>query len=424
VKDILDEPETPHEAPEALDGAPKAAPAVAAEARPYARGPRLGGGQPCVIRGAIDKTLKEAAPQAGAATAPFPESARRPFRIGPITLATNLCLSPLAGYTDLAFRRLVRGAGAVGLATTEVVSSRALIHKSKRTQDFIRTSPDDRPLSVQIDGRCGEDLAEAARLLEQSGYTAIDINMGCPVPKLAENGGGASWTCDPSRAAGAVRTVTSAVKIPVTVKMRLGWDAGSITAPVLARACEESGAAAIFVHGRTRAQGFSGEVSRAGIASVVAAVTSVPVIGNGDIVSVEAARLMFAETGCAGVSLGRAALTDPWIFARIDAAIRGVPAPVIGFQERVAFIERHFALLLEQDGEKRAAIRFRKAGVWYGSAIRASREYRRRVGTASTAADVASIIEDLLAGKLQARRREGQDDEPRVPVPMGPISHW
>lgn len=390
--------------------------------------PRLGGGQPCVIRAAIDRTLRDAAAGAtGASTSGaslFPEGARRPLAIGPLILESNLLLSPLAGYTDLAFRRLVRSLGGVGLATTEVVSSRALIHGSRKTRQYLRSSADDRPLAVQLDGTSAGDLAEAARIVEGLGAAAIDVNMGCPVPKLALQGGGASWTCDPGRAAGAVAAMAAAVRIPVTVKMRLGWDASSITAPALARACEEAGAAAVSVHGRTRAQGFSGEASREGIAAVVAAVRAVPVVGNGDVVSVETAARMFRETGCAGVSIGRAALTDPWVFARVRAAIEGRPAPLVRFEDRVALIRRHWELLVEQDGEARAAIRFRKAGVWYGPALKASREYRRRVGTAASRADVEALLEDLAAGRLRARSRDGKDPAPRVPVPSGPISQW
>ncbi len=347
------------------------------------------------------------------------------MKIGPLELRSNLCLSPLAGYTDLAFRRLVRSLGGVGLATTEVVSARAVIHWSRRTPQFLRTAPDDRPLSVQIDGPSAADLALAARMLEQLGFDAIDVNMGCPVPKLTEPGGGAAWTCAPERAAAAVAGLVAAVRVPVTVKRRLGWDGGSITAPVLARACEEAGAAAIFIHGRTREQGFSGEVSLDGIAAVVAAVRRIPVIGNGDVVSPEAARRMLERTGAAGVSIGRAALTAPWIFARTEAALVGRPGPEPSFEDRVALVRRHFALLVEQDGEARAPIRFRRAGVWYGPALRASREYRRRISNVATTADVERLLEDLAAGRLRARSHDGgRASAPRVPVPAGPVDRW
>jgi len=347
------------------------------------------------------------------------------LRVGSLEVASNLFLAPLAGYTDLAFRRLVRGLGGVGLATTEVVSSRALIHANKRTPQFLRTAPDDRPLAVQIDGASADDLTEAARIVEGLGFQAIDVNMGCPAPKLTRPGGGASWTCSPARAAHAVASVVRAVRVPVTVKMRLGWDDRSITAPEVARACEEAGAAAACVHGRTRRQGFSGAVRLDGIAAVVASVRSIPVIGNGDVTSPEAARRMIAATGCAGVSIGRAALTDPWIFARARALLDGRPEPPApSFEERVALIRRHYALLLAEDGEARGTVRFRRAAVWYGPALRASREYRRRVTSVLTPACVERLLEDVLAGKLRARSHDGKHGEPRVPVPAGPVDRW
>jgi nifR3 family TIM-barrel protein len=351
-------------------------------------------------------------------------------KIGPLTLSSNLCLAPLAGYTDLAFRRLVRGLGGVGLATTEVVSARAVVQQSQRGASlrgslrFLRTAPEDRPLSVQLDGGNVTDLVEAARIVEGLGHAAIDINMGCPVPKLTESGGGAAWTCAPERAAEAVAAVAAAVRVPVTVKMRLGWDERSITAPDLARACEAAGAAAVFVHGRTRAQGFGGAVSRAGIAAVVRAVRAIPVVGNGDVTSPEAARAMLDETGCAGVAIGRAALTDPWIFARTRAYLDGTPAPRPGIDERLALIRRHYDLLVDQDGEHRATIRFRCAGVWYGPALRLSKEYRRRVSVVATRADVEHILDDVASGKLRQRLRPGAGGQPRVPVPAGPVDRW
>jgi nifR3 family TIM-barrel protein len=352
------------------------------------------------------------------------------LRYKSLSLRTNLLLAPLAGYTDLAFRRVVREQGGVGLATTEVVNARALLRHAERSRQFTRTTPDDRPLAVQIDGGDPRDLVAAARVIEEQGYDVVDINMGCPVARLTNLGGGSAWTTCPARAAAAVAEVAAAVRIPVTVKMRLGWDDANITAPALAAACEAAGAAAIMVHGRTRAQGFSGRVRLEGIAAVVAAVRAVPVIGNGDVTSPEDARRMIAETGCAGVSIGRAALTDPWIFARTDAYLRtGVLPPGPSFAERLALARRHFELLFELDGEHRACVRFRRAGVWYGPALGATKEYRRRVGLVRSRAEVEAIFAELEAGGMRRRRRDGALDERagddvRVPVPSGPIDIW
>jgi tRNA-dihydrouridine synthase B len=309
------------------------------------------------------------------------------------------------------------------------VSARALVRHSERTGRFTRTAPDDRPLSVQIDGGDPADLVAAARIIEAEGYDAVDINMGCPVERLTRQGGGSSWTTCPARAAAAVAAVVAAVRIPVTVKMRLGWDDQHITAPALAAEVERAGAAAVMVHGRTRAQGFSGRVRLDGIAAVAAAVRAIPVIGNGDITSPEAARRMIEATGCAGVAIGRAALTDPWIFARTEAYLRTGSLPAgPSFEERLALVRRHYDLLEEMDGERRAVLRFRRAGVWYGPALAATKEYRRRVSTVSSRAEVHAILDALAAGKMRRRRRDGSIEAAgealTVPVPSGPVDRW
>jgi nifR3 family TIM-barrel protein len=353
------------------------------------------------------------------------------MRYGSIELSSNLLLAPLAGYTDLVFRLLVRAQGGVGLATTEVVNAKAIIRHAERTSYFTRTSPDDAPLSVQIDGGDAADLVEAARILESRGTAIVDINMGCPVHRLTKLGGGSAWTTCPARAADAVAAVVAAVKIPVTCKMRLGWDDSMITAPDLAARVEAAGAAAIMIHGRTREQGFGGKVRLDGIRAVVQAVRRVPVVGNGDVTSPEAARRMIAETGCAGVSVGRAALTDPWIFSRTRAYLdTGVLPPLPSFEERLALVRRHYEMLEALDGEHRACLRFRRAGVWYGPALGASKEYRRRTGLVKTRAEVFSILDGVAAGELRRRHRDGSfqefapDDDLSVPVPAGPIDTW
>ncbi len=353
------------------------------------------------------------------------------LRYGDLVLRSNLLLAPLAGYTDLAFRLIVRELGGVGLATTEVINARGLVRGSGKTPLYMRTCPSDRPLAVQIDSGNADDLVEAARRIEDLGYDVVDINMGCPVHRLTKLGGGSAWTACPERAAAAVARVVAAVRIPVTVKMRLGWDDRSITAPGLAAALEEAGVAAVSVHGRTREQGFSGHVRLEGIAAVVAAVKRIPVIGNGDVTSPAAARRMIEATGCAGVSIGRAALTDPWIFARTRHELdTGRPAPEPKFEERLALVRRHYELLCALDGEPRATVRFRRAGVWYGPALGATKEYRRRMGLVRSPAEVHAILDAVASGELRRRHRDGsiddapRPDELRVPVPSGPIDVW
>ena len=236
------------------------------------------------------------------------------MRIGSLTLQSNLFLSPLAGYTNLPFRLVVREIGGVGLCTTDLVNARSLLEKNKNAFKLIETRPADSPLAVQLFGSVPEEMRDAAVMLESLGFASVDINMGCPVRKVCNVGGGSTMMTELAKTAALVRGMVDAVKIPVTAKMRLGWDDENLTAPDLARALEDAGIAAIFIHGRTREQGFGGMVNLAGIRAVVEAVKNIPVIGNGDVTTPQAAKKMLDETGCAGVSIGRGAFYNPWIF--------------------------------------------------------------------------------------------------------------
>src|SRR6201996_7752082 len=238
------------------------------------------------------------------------------MQIGSLQLKSNLFLSPLAGYTNLPFRLTLREIGGLDLATTDLVNARSLLEKNHKALKLIETRPADSPLAVQLFGSVPEEMRDAAVTLEAMGIASVDINMGCPVRKVCKVGGGSAMMTELDKTAALVKGMVDAVKIPVTAKMRLGWDDQNLTAPDLARALEDVGVAAIFVHGRTREQGFGGTVNLAGIRKVVEAVKSIPVVGNGDIVTPQAAKKMFDETGCAGVSMGRGAFYDPWIFRR------------------------------------------------------------------------------------------------------------
>src|SRR5215510_9581794 len=212
------------------------------------------------------------------------------MRFGPLTLTSNLFLSPLAGYTNLPFRLTVREVGGLGLATTDLVNARSLLEKNPKAFKLIETSPADRPLAVQLFGAVPEEMRDAAVMLQERGVAAIDINMGCPVRKVCRVGGGSAMMTELDKTAALVKGMVDNLKIPVTAKMRLGWDDQNITAPDLARALEGVGVAAILVHGRTREQGFGGSVNLSGIRAVVQAVKTIPVIGNGDITTPPAAK--------------------------------------------------------------------------------------------------------------------------------------
>src|SRR6266704_1243205 len=204
------------------------------------------------------------------------------MRIGSLSLESPLFLSPLAGYTNLPFRLAVREVGGVGLATTDLVNARSLLEKNPKALKLTETSPADRPLAVQLFGSVPEEMRDAAVYLETLGVASVDINMGCPVRKVCRVGGGSAMMTELDKTASLVKAMVDAVKIPVTAKMRLGWDEQNITAPDLARALQDVGVAAIFVHGRTREKGFSGSVKLPGIRAVAKAVKAIPVMGNGD----------------------------------------------------------------------------------------------------------------------------------------------
>ncbi len=209
-------------------------------------------------------------------------------------------------------------------------------------------------------------MEQAARQVEAQGATVVDINMGCPVRKVVRSGGGSALLCQVDRAVELVGAVVRAITIPVTVKMRLGWDDESLTAPVLAREFEQVGAAAVIVHGRTRAQGFSGSVNRDGIRAVVEAVRQIPVVANGDVRTIADAAAMFEQTGCAAISIGRGALANPFFFCQLYQWARtGEPGPAPDFDERLDLMCRHFHGLLDRRGEFYACLQFRKILKWY-----------------------------------------------------------
>ena len=341
------------------------------------------------------------------------------IRIGRRLLPTRYFLAPLAGYTQLAFRLVVRESGGVGLATTDLVQATHLLSGTKRSLDLIATCHRDRPLSVQVYSGKARELVRAARWLQDKGYEGVDINMGCPMAKINGQGGGARLMCDADAARRAVCEVVDAVGIPVTVKMRLGWDRDSIAAPLLAREFERCGAAAITIHGRTRQQGFRGSVNLDAIRATVDAVDEIPVIGNGDVRSVDDAFRMRRRTGCHAVAIGRGALLDPWIFRRIQAAQYGEEFEPTR-DDRVELLIRHFSLMTEQHGAY-SCILFRKFAGWYGATLGIPEDLEDRLRRFETCAEFDRIVE-------QVRIRQGTRNSPHptalIKVPNGPVERW
>ena len=315
------------------------------------------------------------------------------MRIGSLELNSNLFLSPLAGYTNLPFRLTVRELGGLGLATTDLVNARSLLEKKAKALKLIESRPADFPLAVQLFGAVPEEMRDAAQFVESLGISAVDINMGCPVPKVCRVGGGSAMMTEMAKTALLVQGMVAAVKIPVTAKMRLGWDDQNLTAPDLARVLEDAGVAAVFVHGRTREQGFGGSVNLAGIRAVVQSVKRIPVIGNGDVTTPLAARMMLDQTGCAGVSIGRGAFYDPWIFQRTRAHLAtGELPPEPGYDERVKVMSRHLDLMVEVFGEEHGCRMFRKIGPWYSRRFGPAREFNRRIVTLSSKSEFREIL--------------------------------
>jgi tRNA-dihydrouridine synthase B len=370
-------------------------------------------------------------------------------RIGPYQFDSNLFLSPLAGYTNLPFRLVVRETGGLDWATTDLINARSLLEQNPKALQLARTSPEEKLLSLQLFGAVPEEMRDAAARVEAMGIAAIDINMGCPVKKVTGIGGGSAMMTELGKTQALVRGMVDAVKIPITAKMRLGWDEQNLTAPDLARALADVGVAAIFVHGRTRAQGFSGRVNLAGIRAVVEAVPSLPVIGNGDVTTPAAAKQMLEETGCAGVSIGRGAFYNPWIFCHtLDYLRTGREPAEPTYAQRVQVMRRHLALAVDCFGEELGCKLFRKPAAWYAKRLGPAREFKRRVVHLKSLAEFDEILAayekwrapfcdangELLPkyrpDPMVASFQSAEDDDPAVirrdfiPVPKGPVDVW
>lgn len=348
-----------------------------------------------------------------------------PVNYGPLHLVSRYLLSPLAGFTTLPFRRIVRQIGGVGLATTDLISAAALLHLNEKTLRMIETSDDDKPFAVQIFGADPQMMVDAAQMLASRGVDSIDINMGCPVTRIAGSGAGAGMMCQRDATFDLVRRVVESVSIPVTVKMRLGWDATSITAPEFAREFEQIGVAAIAIHGRTREQGFSGTVNLDGIRQVVQAVQRVPVIGNGDIRSIPDAARMLEVTGCQGVSIGRGALANPWFFKQLDQWERtGSWDPPGTFEDRLQLMRKQFGYLEAQWGFERALTRFRKMGHWYLKSMRVAASLRDAFQKATTRDQFEQTLLDINHAGPMGGHRTGLLPDMHIPVPAGPVDKW
>jgi len=302
------------------------------------------------------------------------------MKIKDVEFENNVFLAPMAGIADRAFRELCINYGA-GYTVSEMVSSKGLTMGDKKSGELLTLGEIENPAGVQIFGDNPEIMAQAAKMCIKYHPNIIDINMGCPAPKIAMNGGGASLMKNPLLAGEIIKAVSKAVDIPVTVKIRKGWDDENITAVELAKIAEKNGAAAITVHGRTRMQMYSGKVDYDIIAKVKKAV-DIPVIANGDIVDEQSAAIMFEKTNCDAIMIGRGALGNPWIFRRINAYLNECRVlPDVSINEKMVVMLKHIQKIIEYKGEYTAMREARHHAAYYTKGIRGGATLRKEIST-------------------------------------------
>jgi tRNA-dihydrouridine synthase B len=350
---------------------------------------------------------------------PIDSELKDDVRIGAVSLESPFVVAPMAGMTDTAFRRLVKRQGGCGLVVTEMVSSEGLVRGIDRTLEYAEYTEEERPVSIQIFGGDPERMAAAAQVVESMGADIVDVNMGCPVPKIAKHNAGCSLMREPQHAAAVIRAMTKAVRIPVTVKMRAGWNDASRNAAELAKRVEDAGAAAITIHGRTAEQSYSGFADWELVASVARGLT-IPVLGSGDCVEPEHV-VDRMNSGVSGVLVGRGVLRNPWILAQASDIAAGREPRVVGLQERARFLHEYIDLLLservgESDGFRHVAPaspgspegpargrerwiinKVRALCAWYTKGLECGGHLRTRVNHAQSIRELRDIIDEPMS---------------------------
>ena len=318
------------------------------------------------------------------------------IKIGNLEINSYVYIPPMAGVTDLAFRKIVRMFDKDALISTEMVSSKALMFSTD--QKRMKLSSDEHPVGIQLFGHEVETMAKAAVMAEEQGADFIDINMGCPAPKITKGKDGAALMREPDLAVGITKAVINAVKIPVTVKMRLGWDECNKNAPELAKRLEQIGACAFTVHGRTREQGYSGVANWSGIAEVKK-VVSVPVFGNGDIRSAYDAKKLIDETNCDGVAIARAVMGEPWLSKQVTEYLETGKEPInLSTEEKLNIAKMHLEELIKLKGEYTGIREGRRHLINYTKGMPSSAQVRAQISQISAKEEVEKLFNDLKQG--------------------------
>lgn len=320
------------------------------------------------------------------------------IKIGNVEINRTAALAPMAGTADRAFREICKRFGAC-YVVGEMVSSKGLTFQSKKSAELLVVSDAERPIGVQLFGDDPLTMAQAAELAMSYNPDIIDINMGCPAPKIAGNGGGSALMKTPKLAGEITKAVVNAVDVPVTVKFRKGWNDDSVNAVEFGKIAEQNGAAAITVHGRTREQMYAPPVDIDMIAQVKRAVTSIPVIANGDVVDIQSAVEMYERTGADLIMIGRGALGNPWVFRQIDAYFKdGTVLPPPTLEEKVEVMLEHIRLACEYKTERVAMREARKHAAWYLTGVHGAAGFRRQAGTLCTFDDLRLLAQQVLQG--------------------------
>jgi nifR3 family TIM-barrel protein len=325
------------------------------------------------------------------------------INVGSVKIDPNLVLAPMAGVTDSSFRRLIKELGGVGLIVTEFISVEGLTRGNMRTHRMMRFLPEERPLSIQIFGYNVDRMVMAAEAIEESGADIIDINCGCPAKRVVKGGGGSSLLRDLPQLEKILCSIQQAVSIPVTMKIRIGWDESSINAVEVARIIEGSGGAMVAIHGRTRVQGYSGQANWDVISQVKRAV-SIPVVGCGDVTTPEQAITRFSETGVDGVMIGRGAIANPWIFRQTREHSLGLPAYEPPLSEKRRVLHRYHELLCDELPEKALIGKLKQMCAYFTHGLEGGARLRERVFHSQQIPEAYEIIDEYFDSMIATGR--------------------